>query len=189
MTLNGTLSCKDPVAAAQQNVTILQHAARTPGAEQAGSATTDASGDFSFTTSAGLAGVTGFWAEAAGARSPRVRVGVSAAVTLSGPAAAGSQLPLATRRARAAGTAAQLTFRGTVTPLLPGARVILQRESRHREGVWRPVARSRVQADGSYVLLHAFSVGGTATLRVVVRARGLRGTVSEALTYEITRRR
>ena len=46
-----------------------------------------------------------------------------------------------------------------------------------------------MQADGSYTLLHAFAVAGPATLRVVVRTRGLRATVSEPLTYEIAPRR
>ncbi len=185
-TLAGTLSCSGSTPIAQQTVTIEQHVAGTPGLALAGTATTGAGGEFSFTTSAGLERVSSFRAEALGVRSLPTRVIVSAAgVTLTGPAAAGSQLPLATRRARADGTAGQLTFQGTVTPATPGAHVVLQRQSRRNPGVWRPIARGLVGADGSYTLLHAFSVGGTATVRVVVRGRGLRATISEALTYEI----
>ena len=160
--------------------------AGTPGVTLAGSTTTDEAGDFSFTTASGLERVSSFWAEALGARSPRTRVVVSAAaVTLSGPAPAGSQLPLTTRRARLAGTATELAFHGTVAPAMPGARVILQRQSRRRADVWRPIAHGLVQPDGTYTLLHAFSVAGPATLRVVVRTRGVHATVSEPLSYQI----
>ena len=186
VTLTGTLSCPGSTPTAQQTVTIEQHAVGIPGLTLAGTATTGPGGEFSFTTGSGLERVSSFRAEALGARSLPARVTVSAAgVTLTGPAAAGSQLPLSTRRARAEGAAAELNFQGTVTPATPGARVVLQRESRRKPGVWRPIARGQVQADGTYTLLHAFSVGGTATLRVVVRGRGLHATVSEALTYEI----
>ncbi len=189
-TLNGTLTCPEPAAAALQTVTIEQRTAGTRGTTLAGSATTDETGHFGFTTASGLERVSSFWAEALGARSARTRVVVgAAAVTLTGPAPAGSELPLLTRRARLDGTATQLAFRGTVTPALPGARVVLQRQSRRRPEVWRPIARGLVQADGSYTLLHSFSVSGSATVRVVVRTRGLHATVSEALTYEIASRR
>jgi hypothetical protein len=76
-----------------------------------------------------------------------------------------------------------------LSPAAPGSRVILQRQSRRRPDLWRPIAHGQVQADGSYTLMHAFGVSGPATLRVVVRARGLRATVSEPLTYEIAPRR
>ncbi len=189
-TLNGTLTCPEPAAAARQTVTIEQRVAGTRGITLAGSATTDEAGGFSFTTASGLERLSSFWAEALGARSARTRVLVSAgAVTLTGPAPAGSELPLLTRRARLDATATQLAFHGTVTPSLPGARVILQRQSRRRPEVWRPIARGLVQADGSYTLLHSFSVSGPATVRVVVRTRGLHATVSEALTYKIASRR
>ncbi len=113
----------------------------------------------------------------------------AAAVSLTGPGPGGSQLPLATRRARLDGTATALAFHGIVTPAVPGARVILQRQSRRRPEVWRPIARGLVQLDGTYTLLHSFSVSGPATVRVVVRTRGLHATVSEPLTYEIASRR
>ncbi len=189
-TLSGTLSCTGSAAPASEAVTIEQHVAGTPGVTLAGSTTTDEAGDFSFTTASGLERVSSFWAEALGARSSRTRVVVSAAaVTLSGPAPAGSQLPLTTRRARLAGTATELAFHGTVAPAMPGARVILQRQSRRRADVWRPIAHGLVQPDGTYTLLHAFSVAGPATLRVVVRTRGVHATVSEPLSYQIASRR
>lgn len=191
-TLTGTLSCpgSPAAAAASQTVDVEQHVAGTPGVTLAGSTTTDEAGNFSFTTAAPLERVSSFVAEALGARSPRVRVVVSAAaVTLAGPLPAGSLLPLATRRARLAGTAAEVVFHGTVAPAVPGARVILQRQSRRRADVWRPIAHGLVAPDGSYTLQHAFAVSGPATLRVVVRARGLHATVSEQLTYEIASRR
>jgi hypothetical protein len=184
--LTGSLSCTGTTPVAQQSVTIEQHVAGTPGLALAGTATTGPGGEFSFTTSSGLERVSSFRAEALGVRSLPARVTVSAAgVTLTGPAAAGSQLPLATRRGRSDGTAGELTFQGTVAPAAPGARVVLQRQSRRNPQVWRPIAHGMVQADGSYTLLHAFSVGGTATVRVVVRGRGLRATCSEAITYVI----
>ncbi len=190
VTLTGALSCPGSPPTTPQTVTIEQHVAGTPGVTLAGTTTSDEAGDFSFTTASGLERVSSFWAEALGARSARTRVLVSAAaVTLAGPLPAGSQLPLATRRARLDGTATELTFHGNVTPAAPGARVILQRQSRHSPGVWRPVAHGQVQADGSYTLLHSFAVAGQATLRVLVRTRGLRATVSEPLTYEIASRR
>jgi len=186
VTLTGTLSCPGSTREAAQTVTIEQHTGGTPGLTLAGTATTGPGGEFSFTTSSGLERASSFRAEALGVRSLPARVTVSAAgVTLTGPAAAGSQLPLAGRRARAEGTAAELTFQGTVTPATPGAHVVLQRQSRRNPAVWRPIARGRVQADGTYTLLHAFSVGGTATLRVMVHGRGLHRTASGALTYEI----
>jgi hypothetical protein len=185
VTLDGALSCPEPAAAAQQTVTIDEHLLGTPGATLAGTAATDAAGDFSFTTPSGLQTAAGFWAEALGARSARTRVTVSGGVTLLGPATAGSELALSTRRSLADGTATELAFHGTVTPATPGARVVLQRQSRRNPEVWRPIAHGQVQADGSYTLMHAFAVAGPATLRVVVRGRGLRATVSETLSYEI----
>ncbi len=185
VTLDGTLSCPEADAAAQQTVTVEEHAPGAPGATLAGTATTDGAGNFSFTTPDVLQTAAGFWAEALGARSPRTRVTVSGAVTLLGPATAGSELALATRRSLADGTATELAFHGTVIPATPGARVVLQRQSRRNPDVWRPIAHGQVGADGSYTLMHAFAVAGPATLRVVVRGRGLRATVSETLSYEI----
>ena len=180
--LTGTLSCTGTTPAAQQTVTIEQHVAGTPGLALAGTATTGPGGEFSFTTA--LRARTGQQLPGRSARGPqparaRGRIGGRGDAHGSGRgglAAAPRHPPCTPRR-----DGGELTFQGTVTPATPGARVVLQRQSRRNPQVWRPIAHGLVQADGSYTLLHAFSVGGTATVRVVVRGRGLRATGSEAL--------
>jgi len=184
-TLVGSLECPLAGDAGEQTITIYQHLAGTQGFTAVGTTTTEADGSFRFTTAA-LEANSSFYADAQGAHhSRRETVKVSPLVTISGP----TQLLIASHRtgvsARASSTA---TFAGTVSPEDTGALVVLQRESATAQEDWREIGFARVSAEGGYSISHTFSSPGEATVRVVVRAHGLRASASEPLSYEIAPR-
>ncbi len=186
-TLIGTLSCPLAGEAAEQTVTIDQRVAGTPGFSAIGSATTEASGAFQLTTGA-LEDNSVFYADVQGVRSNRQAVKVAPAVTIGGPPPT-TQLPRAARHASVSDAESDtVTFAGNVGPVPAGTRLILQRESASAGEDWRRIGLGEVQADGSYSIPHTFSVGGPATVRVVVRARGQLAAASEPLTYEVAPR-
>ncbi|MGD0452034.1 MAG: hypothetical protein ABSB69_00415 [Solirubrobacteraceae bacterium] len=186
----GSLTCPSPGDASEQTVTIYQRSTGTPGFGVAGTTTTEASGAFRFTTEPLLANST-FYARTQGARSERRAVKVTALVTISGPPESTqlTQLSLAGRRSDASALASNtLTFTGTVSPDDVGGRVVLQRESATDSEDWRRIGLGEVGADGDYSISHTFLRAGTATVRVVVHARGLLPVASEPLTYVIAPR-
>jgi len=187
-TLVGSLECPLAADAGEQTITIYQHLAGTQGFAAVGTTITEADGSFRFTTAA-LEANSSFYAGAQGAHhSRRETVKVSPLVTISGPPA-NTQLLIASHRtgvsARASSTA---TFAGTVSPEDTGALVVLQRESATADEDWREIGFGRVSAEGGYSISHTFSSPGEATVRVVVRAHGLRASASEPLSYEIAPR-
>jgi hypothetical protein len=186
-TLAGSLVCAVSAGAAEQTVTIYQHDVGTPGFSVAGSATTEASGAYRFTT--GELETNGvFYVRCQGARSERVSVKVAPLVTIS-PSPEDTQLSIAGRRGDAGASASNtVTFAGTVGPDAAGARVVLQRESSTVEENWLRIGVGEVGPDGAYSITHTFSIPGSANIRVVVRARGLLAGVSEPLSYQIAQR-
>jgi hypothetical protein len=186
-TLDGSLMCPESLNAAEQTVTIYQHVAGTPGYSAIGSASTEPDGAYRFTTEA-LEGNGAFYASAGNARSRRSEVKVTPLLTLSAPPD-GTALLLAGRRAGAAGVADNtVTFSGTVSPDDGGATVVLQRENAAANEGWRRIGIAAVDADGTYSISHTFALAGEATIRAVVRVRGLTATVSEPVSYEIAQR-
>jgi hypothetical protein len=184
-TLGGSLRCATAAAAGEQTVTLYRHEAGTPGYAAVAESTTDASGAFQFTTEA-LDANSVFYARLGRRRSERVSVTVAPLVTLS--AVTESSPAASTARRAGAASGQTVTFSGTVTPAVPGARVILQRESASVEGDWRRIAIAELGADGQYTIARALSRPGTTTIRVVVRARGLLAGVSESLSYQLAPR-
>jgi len=185
-TVTGSLLCATSTEAAEQTVTVYQRVAGTPGFNAVGTATTDASGVYRFTTEA-LQANGAFYVRADGKRSRQVPVKVAPLVTISGPAA-NTQLSLPGHsRLASAGAGNTVTFAGTVSPGEAGGHVILQRESAVNEN-WSPIAVGEVGAEGKYSITHTFSIPGTIDVRVVVRAHGLLAGVSEPLAYQIARR-
>ena len=182
--LLGALSCPLPEQAAGQAVTIEQHTAGTPGFEAVGTALTEASGAFQFTTPTALSANSRFrgLVPALGARSVRVAAKVLPAVSLAAPTPApelpGAAADLAARTARTA------TFSGTVGATDGPARVVLERETPSGES-WRRIGLAEVSAGGQFAITHRFALPGPATVRVVVHARGVRAAASEAVTYEV----
>lgn len=188
-TLSGALTCPLAEQAVGQSITIEQHTAGTPGYSVVGSATTGADGAFSFTTASALAdGSFRALAPELGARSTRVAAKVQPQVSFEGPAA-GTQLQArgGARASAAAGAQRSATFSGSVSPVDAGARVVLERARAGGEG-WRRIGLAEVAADGSYRISHSFALVGPATVRVVVRGRGMRAVASEPLTYEVAAR-
>ncbi len=182
--LVGALSCPLPEQAAGQAVTIEQHTAGTPGFEAVGTALTEASGAFQFTTPTALSANSRFrgLVPALGARSARVAARVLPAVSLAAPTPApalpGAGAALAARAGRTA------TFSGSVGATDGPARVVLERESASGES-WRRIGVAEVSAGGQFAITHRFALPGPATVRVVVHAHGLRAAASEAVTYEV----
>jgi hypothetical protein len=186
-TLSGSVSCPSSTEADEQTITVYRHVVGSPGFDAVGSTTPTESGTFSFTTEA-LASNSVFYAAAGSARSARIPVKVSPLVTIAGPPAATPLAAAGRHDAGSAGAADTLTFTGNVSPDEEGARVILQREGPNFNESWSKVAVGEVAANGAYSVTHRFTVPGAIDVRVVVRAQGLLPAVSEALSYEMTRR-
>jgi hypothetical protein len=186
-TLDGSLTCPESFNAAEQTVTIYQRVAGTPGYYAIGSASTAPDGVYRFATEALDANST-FYASAGAARSRRSEVKVTPLLTLSAPPD-GTDLLLAGRRAGVDGVADNtVTFSGTVSPDDSGARVVLQREDAAANEGWHRIGIAEVGAAGTYSISHTFALAGEATIRAVVRVRGLTATVSESMSYEIAQR-
>ena len=119
---------------------------------------------------------TNFFVRSLGARSATKRLWVAAAVTLAGPAE-GTQIE----------TGVPETFSGTVTPADVGARVILQRQNAVVGDEWHRIGFGRVEAGGTYSIVHKFRVPGDASIRVLVRSDGINvPSGSNILEYEIS---
>ncbi len=179
--LFGALTCgANPAAAASQTVTVYQHTVGTPGFTIVGTTTTGPGGAYTLPT-APISADTQFYVTAAGARSAKRVVKVAPLVTLTAVGVAeGSQLKT--------GRANEVAFGGTVSPKDSHAVVWLERENATSFEEWHPIQAGLVRGDGSYLLIHRFSVPGDANLRVVVQPHGkfdVRG-VSNTLSFEIS---
>jgi protocatechuate 3,4-dioxygenase beta subunit len=175
---------------AGQAVTIFSRSAAAPNASPIGTATTDATGNYQFTTPV-LTANSQFYATAAGAKSGRKGVKVSPKISLVGPAD-GSQLftgggPLFRAHARRLGQSNKVTFSGSVSPEDAGAIVALQRESSAGGEEWHRIDTGTVGQDGKYSIVHTFAVPGDANIRTIVRARKRNAPgASESFSYEIS---
>jgi hypothetical protein len=184
----GQLICSGATSAANQTVTVLESSAPAPTLTTAGTATTDAGGNYQLTTPA-LQTNSKFSATALGAHSGKRTIRVSPKVTLSGPPD-GSQLftgagPFKRARGLRSNT---VNFSGTVSPALVGATVALQRENTVGIEEWHRIGHvSKVEPSGSYSITHTFGEPGDANIRVVVRpSRRNAAGASEPLSYEIS---
>jgi hypothetical protein len=182
-TVVGSLTC-GVSGASEQSVAIYQHTAGTRGYGLAGTATSEASGAFRF-TSGPLEADSSFYASSGGARSQRAAVRVAPLVTI-GALPMTTQVPSASARRRArASVSTAVTFTGTVTPAQPGARVVLQGERVAGSGHWRRLGVGEVGADGSYSITYAFASAGAVNVRAVVHARGFAASASEPISYDV----
>lgn len=173
--------CKSGVSTADELVTVYQRQRAGPsGLSELGTATTEADGSFQFTPPA-LATNSMFVVRLAGAHRASTVVKVAPLVTISGPAADARVLT---------GGHASLTVTGTVTPVLSGALVRLQRE--YADEQWRAIARGRVGPEGRYSIAYSFSAHrlsspGEVSVRVVVYPNGPNIiAASEPLSYVVS---
>ncbi len=186
-TVAGTLVCPLSSESAEQTVTIYEHVAGTPAFAAVGTATTDADGAYELTTEPMQAN-SAFYARSQGAHSGHIAVKVAPAVSI-GSSVAGTQLAIVGRGNGAAARAGStVTFTGTVSPQEAGALVVLQRESATVNENWFRIGLGEVASDGRYSITHTFTMPGTTSIRVIVRARGMLPGVSEPLPYEIAQR-
>lgn len=176
--LFGLLRCPtEPVAG--QTVTVFARTGGQPTAVAVGTATTVAGGLYA-TVSPAITRDTKFFVRVAGTRSGTKAVKVAPQVTVLGPAPDGAQLRTGRRN--------RVAFQGSVNPADGGADLLLQRESATSTEDWHTIQRGTVRSDGSYLIVHTFTIPGDANLRVVVRPHGrfsMRG-VSNTLSYEIS---
>jgi hypothetical protein len=184
----GQLICNAGTSVANQTVTVLESSAPSPALTTAGTATTDASGNYQLTTPT-LQTNSKFSATALGAHSARRTVRVSPKVTLSGPPDASQLFTGVGPFKRAHGLRSNtVNFSGTVSPALVGATVALQRENTVGIEEWHRIGHvSKVEPGGSYSITHTFGEPGDANIRVVVRpSRRNAAGASEPLSYEIS---
>jgi len=144
-----------------------------------GTATTGTAGFYS-TVSPAITTNAKFFARVAGARSGTRTVKVAPQVTVIGPAPDGAQIRTGHRN--------RVAFQGQVNPADGGAQLWLQRENSTANEEWHTIQQGFVRSDGTYLIVHGFSIPGDANLRVVVRPHGRfdqRG-VSNTLSYVIS---
>jgi hypothetical protein len=181
VTLSGAVECPDPASAVGQQVPIYER--QGPGAfSLVGTATTEADGAYSFTTSA--LSVNAVFQAREGRHRAHVAVRVGPGITLSilAPAA---QASAATGQTRPQ-TRTRATFTGTVTPAVAGALVALQVSYAASGEDWHSVAYARVTAAGSYFIAHTFRTPGEASVRTIVHiGRHNAPAISEPLAYEV----
>jgi len=183
-TVVGSLACGESTDAGEQTVTIHQHVAGTRGYGVAGTATTEASGAFHFTSGA-LEADSSFYASFAGTRSQRLTVRVAPLVTIAEEPAA-TPPSVASRRLRAhAGVPTAATFTGNVTSVEAGARVVLQSARANGREHWHRIGVGEVGTDGKYAITYVFYKAGKWNIRAVVHGRGFRASASEPLAYEV----
>jgi hypothetical protein len=185
----GRLSCAEG-SVANQTVTVMERSPVSTPAASAGTATTDAAGNYQLTTAA-LSANTAFYATALGARSGEKTVRVAPKISLTGPEN-GSELftgagPLVHNGARPA-YRSRVVFSGTVSPTDAGATVVLQRENANSGSAWYRIGPlATVRSNGSFSIVHTFTLPGAANIRVLVRAnRSSYRSASEPLSYEIS---
>jgi len=181
----GQLRCHGGATAADQPVKLFAREAGAGSFTITQTTSTDALGFYEFTFS-DVSYSARFFVHSHGASSGVRGVRVAAQVTLSGPPE-GTQLYT--------GRANRVTFTGTVTPANAGARVVLQRQSSSSGNNWHRIGLGRVQADGTYTIIHTFIVPsannagetGDASIRALVRSRGRDiPSPSNILEYEIS---
>ena len=157
----GRLSCAEG-SVASQTVTVMERSPVGTAASSAGTATTDAAGNYQL-TSAALSADTAFYATGLGARSGEKIVHVAPRVSLAGPPN-GAELftgggPLL-RSGPHPFYRDRVTFAGTVSPADAGAIVALQRENANNGEEWRRIGLGVVGPTGSFSIIHTFVIAG-----------------------------
>jgi hypothetical protein len=187
VTVSGTLQCPEGVEAGGQTVTLFSHSpAGASGFAPVAEALSEADGSYSIPSPA-LEANTIFYVRDRRGHSARRRVRVAPQISLFAPPS-GAQLLPGGRDGTTAATNT-ITFSGTVTPASEGELVVLQRERPEGSGKWRRLATTHVDESGNYAITRTFRRAGTATLRVVVRSRGMLVlAASEPRTYTIASR-
>lgn len=179
--LSGRLACPEAAAAEGQPVTILQQE-RGAGRRQLATVTTGPGGSFLLNPAVSADSV--FRARAGRARSARVPVTVTAAVTLAGPADAG--VALLTRGGTPhAGRSNRFTFTGTVAPAAGDIRVTLQRRYLSTGEPWHTIGFTRSDEDGGFSFRKGLRAGGEVGFRAVAHMRGHVVSYSPQLTYTV----
>ncbi len=184
----GRLSCAQG-SVASQTVTVMERSPVSAVATSAGTATTDAGGNYQL-TSAALSANTAFYATGLGARSGERIVHVAPRVSLTGPPD-GAELFTGGGPLLHSGPhpfyRSRVTFAGTVSPADAGAIVALQRDNANSGEEWRRIGLGVVGPTGSFSITHVFIVPGAANIRVLVREnRSSYRAASETLSYEIS---
>jgi hypothetical protein len=181
--VTGKLTCPSPADTGEQEVTVYarQAASGQAAASIAGTATTAADGGYEL-QSAALSARTVFLVRAASVRhAARAVVLVDGGVSLQGPAANASALPMGA--GKGAGGHPKQTFTGTIEPAQAGRQVALR--VRYAEGEWRTVAFARTDAEGHFSFSHRFRSAGDVSVIAVARPRGTQRSESPPLTYTI----
>ena len=183
VTISGKLTCPSATDDGEQEIAIYQHKAGSgqAGAMLAGTATTASDGSYEL-QSAALTSRSVFLVRNAGVRNAaHAVVLVSAGVSLQGPAASASSLPMG--GGKGAGGRARQTFTGTIEPAQAGRQVALR--VRYAGGEWRTVAFTRTDAEGHFSFSHRFRSAGNVEVIAVARPSGTQRTESPMLTYTI----
>ena len=184
LTLTGTLGCPEGVGADEQQVTLYQKVAHTPGFSAVATTATEANGAFELSLSGPALDGT-FYVRCDGARSARVKVEVAMQVSIEAPAA-GTEL-LAGRDRASDGAIGSVEFNGTVSPAPASATVALERLERNGK-VWSLLGHVQLNGEGKFSISHTFACGEK-ILRFVVRTHGLdRAVASAPVTYQIAPR-
>jgi hypothetical protein len=188
--VSGALLCSPQTTVSGQTVTVFERSAGSLGQSVAGTTTTDSSGNFKVPTPP-LSTNSTFYATVGAAHSSHRPVKVMPKLTVNGPPD-GAQLftgpgPIKTNADAHNPLLNVVRFSGTVSPTDAGAEVVLQRENSVGVEEWHRIARSVVDHEGNYLIVHRFSVPGDANIRVVVRPTATNAiAASEPLSYEIS---
>ena len=184
----GQISCVPGSAAASQTVSLLEKVGNgAMSSTPVATSTSDPLGRFQITTPP-LEKNTFVAVVAGGAKSARRLVKVSPKVSISGPPDGSI---LFTRRGPVLGVhrnalSNRVTFSGTVSPVLAGDEVVLQRENAISGENWHRIDRSFVSSMGTYTIHHTFGVPGSVDIRVLVRRTRVSAPgVSESMSYVI----
>ncbi len=183
VTISGKLTCPSDADAGEQQITVYQRQAASgqAGASVAGTTTTASDGSYELQSGA-LAGRSVFLVRTANVRhAARAVVLVAGGVSLQGPAASASSLPMGA--GKGAGGRAKQTFTGTIAPAQAGRQVALR--VRYAGGEWRTVAFTRTDAEGHFTFSHRFRSAGDVEVIAVARPRGTQRSESPMLTYAI----
>jgi hypothetical protein len=188
VTLSGAIECPSGESAMGRQIAIYERQGGAGLAPDSASvveiATTQRNGSYEV-TSAALYANTVFRAHV-GRHGARVIVKVAPSITLSAPAPPYARPPAASDRSRPHARI-QTTFSGTVSPAVPGARVVLQVAYAASGEHWRSVALGHVGADGSFSIPHTFRVPGEASVRAIMHAgRHNAAAISEPVSYEVS---
>jgi hypothetical protein len=179
--LNGRLTCPEAAAGEGQPVTIYQRL-RGTGRTELETVTTGPEG--SFTLDPAVSANSIFIARAIHAGSARVKVKVTDAVTLAGPADAGAAL-LTRSGAPHARQSNRFTFTGTLAPATPGIRVSLQRRYASTGEPWHTIGSTHSNEEGGFSFIKGLRAGGEVDFRAVAHLRGHVASYSPQLTYTV----